>query len=419
MFRTILNSWALFTGFGAIMLAHALQGTLLSINAVGYEFSDFEIGYSFAGYYLGYLFSSIRCPQLIQNVGHIRVFAAFASFASTAVLLHWVFVHPMAWLFFRAITGFSFAAIYIVCESWLNSRADNQTRGQLIGFYMFVLYFSNCFGVMLVNFRSPSAADLFILVSLLISVALIPILLTKKPAPEFTTPKFISLKELYHKSPMAFVGSLSIGLVYGGLFGLIAVFGAKSGLTIFQISLLVFTNTFFGAVAQYPIGKFSDRYDRRTVMLILNLIAITSLVLAFLFGKMSFYLLLFFVGIHSAVSLPYYTIVISHMNDFLEKEEIVSGSSTITLVNAMGMVPSSIIASLFMQYMGSYGWFVYMIVIYCVMAPYNYYRIKVGRSSNIREESTPSIVMPRTTTPLGMQLATEQIINKINEEQEE
>jgi MFS family permease len=218
---------------------------------------------------------------------------------------------------------------------------------------------------------------------------------------------------------MAFVGSFSIGLVYGGLFGLIAVFGAKSGLTVFQISLLVFTNTFFGAVAQYPIGKFSDRYDRRTVMLVLNLIAITSLVLAFLFGKLSFYLLLVFIGVHAAVSLPYYTIVISHMNDFLQKEEIVSGSSTITLVNAMGMVPSSIIASLFMQYMGSYGWFVYMIVIYSFMAPYNYYRIKVGRSSDIRDESTPSIVMPRTATPLGMQLATEQIINKIEEEQED
>ena len=171
MFGTILNSWALFSGFGLIMLAHALQGTLLNINAVFYNFSDFEIGYVFTGYFVGFLFSSIQCPKLIKNVGHIRVFAAFASLGSIAILLHWVIVNPIAWLIFRIITGFSFAAIYIVCESWLNDRADNQTRGQLIGFYMIVLYFSMCAGVMLVNLKATTEAHLYILTSLLISVS--------------------------------------------------------------------------------------------------------------------------------------------------------------------------------------------------------------------------------------------------------
>ena len=142
MFGTIVSSWALFTGFGLIMLAHSLQGTLLNVNAVFFNFSDFEIGYVFSGYFIGYLFSSIQCPKLIKNVGHIRVFAAFASLGSIAILLHWIVINPIAWLIFRMITGFSFAAIYIVCESWLNDRADNKTRGQLIGFYMIVLYFS-------------------------------------------------------------------------------------------------------------------------------------------------------------------------------------------------------------------------------------------------------------------------------------
>ena len=208
----------------------------------------------FTGYFVGFLFSSIQCPKLIKNVGHIRVFAAFASLGSIAILLHWVIVNPIAWLIFRMITGFSFAAIYIVCESWLNDRADNQTRGQLIGFYMIVLYFSMCAGVMLVNLKATTEAHLYILTSLLISFALVPILLTKKPAPDFTTPKFLSLKELYSKSPMAFVGSFAIGMIYSVLFGLMAVFGAKIGLSIFQISILVFVNTFVGA----PTNVFTN-----------------------------------------------------------------------------------------------------------------------------------------------------------------
>jgi len=418
MFGTIINSWALFTGFGLIMLAHALQGTLLNINAVLFNFTDFEIGYVFSGYFLGYLFSSIQCPKLIKNVGHIRVFAAFASLGSIAILLHWVVVNPIAWLIFRMITGFSFAAIYIVCESWLNDRADNNSRGQLIGFYMIVLYFSNCGGVLLVNLSPTSEAYLYILISLLISVALVPILLTKKPAPDISTPKFISLKELFLKSPMAFVGSFAIGLIYSALFGLMGVFGAKIGLSVFQISIMFFVNTFIGAVFQYPVGKISDKFDRRTILFVLNIIAIASLIFAFLFGPSSFYILLIFIAIHSAVSLPYYAVVISHMNDFLEKEEIISGSSTLTLVNALGMVMGPLLASLFMAYFGAYGYFVYMIVIYCLVAPYNFARIRVGRTSDIYEDNTPSMIVPRTTSSVGMQLATDQIINKIEEDEE-
>ena len=418
MFGTIVSSWALFTGFGLIMLAHALQGTLLNVNAVFFNFSDFEIGYVFSGYFIGYLFSSIQCPKLIKNVGHIRVFAAFASLGSIAILLHWIVINPIAWLIFRMITGFSFAAIYIVCESWLNDRADNKSRGQLIGFYMIVLYFSTSAGGMLVNLRATTDAHLFILTSLLISLALVPILLTKKPAPDFSTPKFLSLKELYSKSPMAFVGSFSIGMVYSALFGLMGVFGAKIGLSIFQISILVFVNMFVGAIFQYPVGKISDKYDRRTILLSLNLIAIASLVFIYLLGSLSFNLLLVFIGIHSAVSLPYYAVVISHMNDFLEKDEIVSGSSTLTLVNALGMVMGPMLASGFMAYFGAYGYFLYMIVIYCLVAPYNFFRIRVGRTSNIYEENTPSMIVPRTASPVGMQLASDQIITKIEDDEE-
>jgi len=417
MFVTIASSWALFTGFGLIMLAHALQGTLLNINAVLFNFSDFEIGYVFTGYFIGFLFSSIQCPKLIKNVGHIRVFAAFASLGSMAILLHWVFVHPYAWLVFRMITGFSFAAIYIVCESWLNDRADNQSRGQLIGFYMIVLYFSNSAGFMLINLRSTTEAHLYILTSFLISLALVPILLTKKPAPDFNTPKFLSLKELYYKSPMAFVGSFSIGTIYSGLFGLLAVFGAKIDLTIFQISILSFVNVFLGAIFQYPIGKISDKYDRRSILLVLNLIAIGSLIMAFLFGAVSFKILLICVGIHSAVSLPYYAVVISHMNDFLEKEEIVSASSTLTLVNALGLVTGPMLASASMAFFGPYGFFIYMILVYTFVAIYNFHRIRIGRTSDIYEDNTPSMIVPRTTSPIGMQLATDQIITKIEEDE--
>ena len=137
------------------MLANALQGTLLNINSVFFNFTDFEIGYVFTGYFIGFLFSSIQCPKLIKNVGHIRVFAAFASLGSIAILLHWIFVDPVLWLIFRMITGFSYAAIYIVCESWLNDRANNRNRGQVLSIYMFITFTGLALGTLLLNFSSP------------------------------------------------------------------------------------------------------------------------------------------------------------------------------------------------------------------------------------------------------------------------
>ena len=399
------------------MLAHSLQGTLLNINAVLFKFSDFEIGYVFTGYFIGFLASSYICPKIIKNVGHIRVFAAFASIASITILFHWIYVHPYFWFFLRLLTGFSLAAIYIVCESWLNDRADNRTRGKLIGFYMVILYFSTSGGGLLINLKETTEAHLYILTSLLISFALVPILLTKKSAPEFSTPKFISLKDLYKNSPMSFIGSFGIGMIYGASFGLIAVFGAKLGLSIFQISILVFVNTFIGALFQYPIGKLSDTYDRRIILLILNIIALVSSICLIIFGSFSFNILLLFVGIHSAVSLPYYAVVISHLNDFLEKDEVVSASSTLTLVHALGLVLAPILVSTFMAYFDAYGLFYYCTIVYLFLGLFTYQRIRIGRTSEIYDENTPTMIVPRTTSAIGMQTATEQMISKIDEKE--
>ena len=399
------------------MLAHSLQGTLLNINAVLFNFSDFEIGYVFTGYFIGYLASSYICPKIIKNVGHIRVFAAFASIASITILFHWIYVQPYFWFFLRFLTGFSLAAIYIVCESWLNDRADNRTRGKLIGFYMVILYFSTSGGGLLINLKETTEAHLYILTSLLISFALVPILLTKKSAPEFSTPRFISLKDLYKNSPMSFIGSFGIGMIYGASFGLIAVFGAKLGLSIFQISILVFVNTFIGALFQYPVGKLSDTFDRRIILLTLNIIALVSSICVIIFGSISFNILLLFVGIHSAVSLPYYAVVISHLNDFLEKDEVVSASSTLTLVNALGLVLGPIIVSGFMSYFDAYGLFYYCAIVYVFLALFTYQRVRVGRTSDIYDENTPSMIVPRTASAIGMQTATEQMISKIDEKE--
>jgi len=178
MGKLLKNSWALFTGFGILMIAHGLQGNLLGVRSVVEEFNIIATGAMMSGYFVGYFAGANLVPTLVGKVGHIRVFAAFASMASLSILIHAVFVDPIVWTCARFLTGFSIIGTYIVVESWLNDRANNRTRGQVLSVYMFVTFFGMAIGTFLLNFSSPEKYEPFILVSLLLSIALVPILLT-------------------------------------------------------------------------------------------------------------------------------------------------------------------------------------------------------------------------------------------------
>ena len=180
MNKVLKNSWALFLGMGFLMMAYGFQGSLLGVRAVQEEFSLAATGFMMSGYFVGYFIGASTIPNLISRVGHIRVFAAFASLASLIILVHSIFVNPYVWFFLRVLTGISMVCIYTVAESWLNDRSTNQNRGSVLSIYMVILYGSMGIGMFLLNFSRPENYQPFILVSIITSLALIPILLTKK-----------------------------------------------------------------------------------------------------------------------------------------------------------------------------------------------------------------------------------------------
>ena len=196
------------------MLAHGLQGSLLGVRAVQEEFSIAATGFMLSGYFIGYFIGAGTIPTLIARVGHIRVFAAFASTASIVVLLHSIIVSPFTWFILRIITGFSMVCLYTVAESWLNDRANNKNRGSVLSLYMIVLFSSMALGMFFLNFNKPENFQPFILVSLFMSLSLIPILLTKKKAPRFKSISGMNIKELYKASPMGMVSSLLCGIFH-------------------------------------------------------------------------------------------------------------------------------------------------------------------------------------------------------------
>ena len=175
MGKIIKNSWALFTGFGIIIISHGFQGNLLGIRSVLENFNFIATGIMMSGYFIGFFIGATMVPKLVSKVGHIRVFAAFASMASLSSLVHVVFVDPYVWILARFLTGFSMIGIFIIVESWLNDRANNKTRGKVLSLYMLITYIGMALGNLLLNISDPKNYEPFILISLLFSIALIPI----------------------------------------------------------------------------------------------------------------------------------------------------------------------------------------------------------------------------------------------------
>jgi MFS family permease len=411
MNKILKNSWALFLGMSFIMLAHGYQGSLLGVRAVQENFSLIATGFMMSGYYVGYFIGAKTIPSFIFRVGHIRVFAAFASIASIVILMHSILIHPFTWFILRIVTGISMVSIYTIAESWLNDRSSNKNRGSVLSIYMIVLYGSMGIGMFFLNFSKPENFQPYILVSLFMSLALIPILLTKRKAPTFKKITGMSLRELYKVSPLGMVGSVFYGTTQSALFSLLAVYAASMNFTIFEISLVTFLLAISGAVAQFPIGKLSDKFDRRLVIIYTTfgaaffaLCAIFASDLMYLPGglgtsKTWFYI---FLILFSFCSLPMFAIIFAHTNDFIPKEKFVAAGAGLQFAFGLGAISGPFLCSLFMNVIGANGYFVFLIIFQSVIGIFGIHRMRIRQTED--NPDSQFTAMPQTITPAGMEL---------------
>lgn len=411
MEKILKNSWALFLGMGAIMLAYGFQGSLLGVRAVEEEFSLTATGFMMSGYFVGYFIGAKTIPQIISRVGHIRVFAAFASIASLVILIHAVYVNPFVWFLLRVLTGISMVSIYTVAESWLNDRASNKNRGSVLSIYMVILYGAMGLGMFLLNFSNPINFEPFILISIITSAALIPILLTKRKAPTFKKISSMSLQEVFISSPFGMVSSFFYGTIQSALFTLLAVYAATMNFSIFQISLVTFLLAVSGAVSQWPIGKLSDMFDRRRVIIIVTFAAAFFAFCAILSSRQMYlpgdlatskFWFYVFLILFSFCSLPMFSLILAHTNDFIPKEKFVAAGASLQFIFGMGAMAGPFLCSIFMGMVGPNGFFIFLLFFHSVIGAYGVYRSKVRPV--IENPDSQFVAMPQSITPAGIEL---------------
>ena len=374
LWSALASSWALMLGVALLMLGDGLQATLIGVRATMEAFSTTATGLMMSAFYVGFLGGSLYAPRIVARVGHIRVFGALASLASAAVLIHGVFVGPLVWAFLRLVSGLCFAGLYIVAESWLNERATNETRGKLLSVYMLVTYASVAIGQLLMNVAHPLGYELFILTSVLISIALVPLLLSAGSAPRHEESTSLSIRDLYRISPLGVIGVAGAGMSSAILFSMGPVFAGNIGLSVKDISILMTVTVLGCIVLQWPVGQMSDRLDRRRVITGVTCVAGFAVALAVPVIDNTQSLLLV-MGLFGGMSLPMYSLLIAHANDQLEPEQMVAASSALVLASGIGAIAGPLFASVLMGEFGDAGFLWSLAVIHALIGVFAVYRM--------------------------------------------
>jgi len=414
MLAVLATTWALFFAMALVMLGNGLQGSLLGLRATIEGFPTAVTGIVMSGYFAGFATGSYLTPKLVARVGHIRVFAALASLASIVALLHVILVTPATWTTMRLATGFCYAGIYVVAESWLNDRVTNDLRGQLLSVYLIVGLAGMATGPLLLNLADPGSFELFLLVSVLVSLALIPILLTANPAPAFETATAISVRQLYRLSPLGVTGATVTGLSNGTVVGMGAVYAERLGLSLAEISFFMSALMVGGVALQWPIGRLSDRFDRRIILTAVTLLAALVALAATAVAGHSFWVLLLLIGLFGGLSFPLYSLSLAHTNDRLEPSQMVGASSGLVLLTGAGATLGPVSAAAAMTAIGNAGFFWFLAAVHAALGVFALFRM-TRRGAGSLEHRAPYVTLA-SASPVATAMAQESALEGMAEE---
>ena len=415
MISVFTNSWALLFGMMLLMVGNGLHGTLLGVRGEIEQFSTFQMSIVMSAYFVGFLGASRMAPEMIRRVGHVRVFAALASFISAVLVLFPLIANPWVWALGRVVIGFCFCGVYVTAESWLNNAATNENRGQSLSLYMIIQMLGLVVGQGLLMLADPGGFVLFIIISILVSLSFAPILLSITPTPAFETTNPMQLKQLVLTSPLGCVGMFLLGGVFSVQFGMASVFGAEISLSLAEISAFAAAFYIGAMLVQYPVGWMSDRMDRRQLIMGLSILGTAGALLAIMAGS-NFSALLLSAFLIGGMSNPLYSLLIAHTNDYLDFDDMAAASGGLLFINGIGAISGPLIVGWVMQSFGSFGYFLIIALLMGTLAIYAAYRTTRRAAPSVEDANSYTPVLP-TASPVALELAQEFAIETAQEDE--
>lgn len=370
----VVAARGLLFGIALLMAGNGLQGSLLGVRSDSEGFSIVEIGVVMACYFAGFFVGGLYSQRLIYQVGHIRVFAALASLASGAALLHVLFISPVSWGSMRFVTGMCIAGLFVVAESWLNDMATNATRGRLLSMYMVVTMGGMTAGQFLLEVADTSGFKLFVLASLLVSASLVPVTLSASSNPPLGVPEPLSTRELARNVPTGVICSFLVGTSSGVLIGLGAVYAVTVEIPSSRIPVFLAAPLLGSIVMQWPIGWTSDRVGRRSVMWwVAAAASVTGGALALVDPKS--WLVIALVFVLGGMTFSLYSLTIGYTADWLPQSQLTAASASLVRINGVGAVVGPLVVAPAMALSSPRAFFWALLATHGLIAAYISWRV--------------------------------------------
>jgi len=372
----LLATWGLFAGLTFLLVSAGNFSTLIGIRAELEQLPTLLSGGITTAYYAGFLLGSWYALRALKQVGHIRVYAALASLLSASTLVAGVFDSPIIWIIMRSSTGFCFAGLYVVAESWLNGLAKNHFRGRLLAVYNVVTIGAYGAGQLMVfNFDARSLSG-YIFAAILASLAVVPVAVSEQAAtPDTENHEHISLRELARIVPTGFGTILFVGLAHGGLLGMAVIHATREGLSVGRVGVLIAVIQIGGMALTWPISSASDDIDRRIIGLLSSGAVIILAVLMLYQPVESIWtiVLLFAIG---GFSFPLYAIAGAYTNDWVSPEQMGAAASQLVTLYGFGAMIGPLVAAPFLDIIGTQGFAWSIISLHALILLFLIYRIR-------------------------------------------
>ena len=405
MFATYRPILSLLRGTAFLLAASGLHGLLLPLRGQEEGFSTASLGLLGTAWAGGFVTGCFFAPRLVRKVGHVRAFGAFAATGAIIALLTGLMINAPVWILLRAGTGFTMAGAFMVIESWLNERATNENRGTVFGLYMMVTYASIMAGQMIVAVGDVTQASLFMVAGIFFCCSLIPTAISAAATPKPLQDVSLDLKGLYTNSPVSSVGCLLIGVANGAWGTLGAVYGARIGISTAEIALMMSLVVVAGAAMQMPVGRLSDKTDRRYVLAGASLGSALFALLIFLVTPRTAVFVIAMTAAYGALAYTLYSLAVAHANDHAKPEDFVKVSGGLLLLYGFGTMIGPVLGAVLMGSLRPESLFLATACAHAGLAAYTVVRVSKRAPVPVEDrDAFKSLPAERAVTPEALRL---------------